>query len=163
MVNIPIPGESLTQTPNNAIYEQPPQMDDVVDVMAYHLENLSDENRMDSAMQMLQRGLSIQDLVQGITRNAVANGIHTVDMSVMVAPVIHEYIKTTADTTGIKYDEGQDFQKVDVMDTQRDAGKSMATISRGAPVIVEDKQEVQDIPEPEVKSGKGLMSRPGGR
>ena len=104
--NRPVPGQSLTSTPKGAPYERPPEINDPVKALDYHLDILDDPKAVEQAMFMLEMGVDLSTLVDGITRNAVIEGMHSIDISLIVAPVIHEYLKGYADSLGVKYDEG---------------------------------------------------------
>ena len=104
--NRPVPGQSLTSTPKGAPYERPPEINDPVKALDYHLDILDNPKAVEQAMFMLEMGVDLSTLVEGITRNAVIEGIHSIDISLIVAPVIHEYLKGYADSLGVKYDEG---------------------------------------------------------
>ena len=104
--NRPVPGQSLTSTPKGAPYERPPEINDPVKALDYHLDILDDPKAVEQAMFMLEMGVDLSTLVEGITRNAVIEGMHSIDISLIVAPVIHEYLKGYADSLGVKYDEG---------------------------------------------------------
>ena len=108
MFDRPIPGQSLTDTPRNAPYERPPEVVDPEQALQIHLDRLNDPDRMEDAMFFLEMGVDLVTLVEGILRSAVMNGIHTIDVSLIIAPVIHEYIKSTADLLGVEFDEGFD-------------------------------------------------------
>ena len=104
--NRPVPGQSLTSTPKGAPYERPPEINDPVKALDYHLDILDNPKAVEQAMFMLEMGVDLSTLVEGITRNAVIEGMHSIDISLIVAPVIHEYLKGYADSLGVKYDEG---------------------------------------------------------
>jgi len=104
--NRPVPGQSLTSTPKGAPYERPPEINDPVKALDYHLDILDNPKAVEQAMFMLEMGVDLSTLVEGITRNAVMEGIHSIDISLIVAPVIHEYLKGYADSLDVKYDEG---------------------------------------------------------
>ena len=104
--NRPVPGQSLTSTPKGAPYERPPEINDPVKALDYHLDILDNPKAVEQAMFMLEMGVDLSTLVEGITRNAVVEGMHSIDISLIVAPVIHEYLKGYADSLGVKYDEG---------------------------------------------------------
>ena len=111
MFDRPIPGQSLTSTPKNAPYERPPEVVDPEQALQIHLDHLTNPDRMEDAMFYLEMGIDLVTLVEGILRSAVMEGIHTVDVSLIIAPVIHEYIKSTADLLGVEYDEGFENKK----------------------------------------------------
>jgi hypothetical protein len=102
----PIPGQSLTSTPKNAPYERPPEIADPEIAIQVHLARLTDVEAMEEVMFHLEMGLDVVSLTEGILRSAVMAGVHSVDVSLIVAPVIHEYIKSTADALGVEYEEG---------------------------------------------------------
>ena len=102
----PIPGQSLTAEPRSQAFERPPEVVDPIEALDLHLDNLSKEGAMEDAMYFLEAGLDLVTLVQGILRSAVMEGIHTIDVSLIIAPVVHEYIKGFADAAGVQYEEG---------------------------------------------------------
>ena len=104
----PLPGQSLTTSPRNAPYERPPEIVDPEDALMVHLTRLNKPEAMKSVISFVEAGIDLQTLVEGITRNAVMNGVHTIDVSLIVAPVIHEFIRNTLDMVGVEYDEGFD-------------------------------------------------------
>lgn len=102
----PIPGESLTETPGNRPYERPPEIVDPEEAIQMHLTRLTNPKKMQAVVDLLELGMDIRSMTTGILRSAVAEGIHTVDVSLLIAPVIHEFIKNTAVEAGIEYEEG---------------------------------------------------------
>lgn len=165
MFNKPIPGESLTSTPKNAPFENPPEVNDPEEALQIHLARLTEPDRMDKVMGLLDIGVDIQTMTEGILRSAVMNGIHSIDISLIIAPVIHEYIKLTADQVGIDYKEGfeEDEESESGIDYMLSSIKSkeklqeMDMIPEEVPeqeeetVILEDSEETPKL--------KGLMSR----
>jgi len=102
----PIPGQSLTTEPKNAPYERPPEIVDPIEALDVHIENLLKPGAMEDALYFLEYGVDLVTLVQGILRGAVMEGIHSIDVSLIIAPVIHEYIKGFADAADLDYEEG---------------------------------------------------------
>ena len=111
--NRAIPGQSLTTPPKSAPYERPPQISDPLEAIDYHLEQLDDPKTVEELMFFLQLGIDLSTLVEGIARKAVLDGIHSIDISLSIAPVILEYIKGYADAMDIDYDEGFEDKEED--------------------------------------------------
>jgi hypothetical protein len=130
MFDRPIPGQSLTDTPRNAPYERPPEVVDPEQALQIHLDRLTDPDMMEGALFYLEAGVDLVTLVEGVLRSAVMAGIHTIDVSLIIAPVIHEYIKSTADALGIEYEEGFEDKE----------GKKRTTYSRNK-VLAEKKMK----------------------
>ena len=111
--NRAIPGQSLTTPPKSAPYERPPQISDPLEAIDYHLEQLDDPKTVEELMFFLQLGIDLSTLVEGVARKAVLDGIHSIDISLSIAPLIHEYIKGYADAMDIDYDEGFEDEEQD--------------------------------------------------
>ena len=101
-----IPGQSLTAEPKNAPYENPPEYTTAEDAVEWHLDRLTTNDKVEALVDAMELGLDVVTLTEGILRGAVLEGRHTVDVSLIIAPVIHEFIKTTAESVGIDYEEG---------------------------------------------------------
>lgn len=117
MINQPIPGQSLTGEPKAYPWENPPKYTKPFDAAMYHLEQLNEPKKITSALDMLELDIDMVTLVSGILRMGVSEGIHTVDVSLLIAPVIHEFIKGHADRAGIDYNEGfaeEDMNRTDI-------------------------------------------------
>lgn len=152
----PIPGQSLTSTPRNAPYERLPEIVDPEDAILVHLSNLNKPEAMEGIIEFVNEGFDIQTLVEGITRSAVLSGIHTIDVSLIIAPVIHEFIRTTLDKVGVEYDEGFDDsdEKELQMYTQakaRAAREILELDKRDVPLEIKYEELIQamseDVPE----------------
>ena len=89
MFDAPIPGQSLTSTPKGAPYERPPEITDPVEALDWHLDRLDNPKAVKEAMFFLEMGMDLSTLVEGIARGAVAEGIHSIDVSLIITPVIH--------------------------------------------------------------------------
>lgn len=159
----PIPGQSLTAEPRGQAYERPPEVVDPIEALDLHLDNLSREDAMEDAMYFLEAGLDLQTLVQGILRSAVMQGIHSIDVSLIIAPVIHEHIKGFADAAGVEYDEGfEDVEGKKALSYRRNAAAAkemMEQMDDEEPMdmAMEEQEEPPMVPEEPKKAG--LMAR----
>lgn len=108
MFNAPIPGQSLTSEPKNYPWENPPEFPEPEDALMFHMERLEDPKKIKAMMSLLELGLDVTTMTEGILRGAVAEGRHSIDVSLIIAPIIHEYIVGTAEAAGVEYNEGFD-------------------------------------------------------
>lgn len=170
----PIPGQSLTTEPKGAPYENPPEIVDAEEAAIAHLERLNNPDAVEEIIFFLEEGLDVVSMTQGICRAAVIQGIHSIDVSLIVAPVIHEFIKSCADAAGIQYEEGlEDKGEKRVIKYQRDivkARKMIDNLDINVDELVDDEDE--DTPDepmqmeepmspPKEMPSLGLMSRIG--
>lgn len=106
----PVPGQSLTTTPKSAPYERPPEITDPMEALDYHLDKIDNADAIQQAMFLLELGVDIVTLTEGILRGGVLAGMHSVDVSLIIAPVLHEHIKGYADAMNIQYKEGFELE-----------------------------------------------------
>ena len=104
-LNGPIPGQSLTDEPSGFAWERPPETADPNVAIKMHLDKFADEKFLDSALYLMQLGVPISTLTSTALTVAQGNGIHSVDVSLLIAPVIHKQFKVLADSAGIEYEE----------------------------------------------------------
>ena len=154
----PIPGQSLTTTPRNAPYERPPEIADPEIAIQTHLARMSDPDVMESAMFHLEMGVDVVTLTEGILRSAVMAGVHSVDVSLIVAPVIHEYIKSTADALGIEYEEG--FEDKQEQERSRYARNAMLAKDKMRKAGVVPEETARQIEESEPMAEEPMMEEP---
>lgn len=153
-LNAPIPGQSLLSTPGNAPYERPPEMNRPEEVAMFYMEKMEDPKKVTAAIDALEMGLTVKDLTTGMLRASVSEGIHSIDVSLIVAPILHEQISSVAKAAGIEFDEGLEEEEDRTgIDYAIDKHKTRKLIKQ---TKEESGKEVEEVPE--FKSQRGLMS-----
>ncbi len=99
----PIPGQSLTDEPNNFAWERPPEITDPDEAVVFHLDRLSEKPIVDSVLHLLQMGFPVDVLTRSILTGAVGSGMHSIDVSLLISPVIEEEIAYMGTTAGVKF------------------------------------------------------------
>jgi hypothetical protein len=107
MFDAPVPGESLTIAPGNAPWEQPPQFAKIEEALAFYLKKFQDDEMLEEALFLIEEDMPIELLVNSMLMYGEMQGKHTPDMSILIGPIIHEYLKSMADAAEIKYREFQ--------------------------------------------------------
>ena len=168
LFSAPIPGQSLTAEPKSRPYERPPEITDPEDALRLHLTRLNNVERLDTAMMLLDKGVDVRSLTEGILRSAVAEGIHSIDVSLIIAPTVHEFISDVADEVGIEYKSG--FEKDEQEEDQKEMSMVRSALAksegrsperpamREAPREEPEQQMEMDLGEPEA-APRGLMAR----
>jgi hypothetical protein len=166
----PIPGQSLTTEPKNAPYERPPEIVDPIEAIDVHIDNLLKPGAMEDVLYFLEYGVDLVTLIQGILRSAVMEGMHSIDVSLIIAPVLHEYIKGFADAADLDYDEGfENEQQKKALSYRRDVDRAKKMLEElrkqegeEIPTTMEEMTEEPEM-EPEVEEEEpvktGLMAR----
>jgi len=109
LLKAPIPGQSLTDEPKNYPWENPPEITDPEEAIAMHMSKFNDPEVIDNMLDLLDVGFPVRALAESILTASVAAGWHSIDVSLIVAPFIHEHIISMANESGISYVEG--FEK----------------------------------------------------
>ena len=152
-LNRPIAGMSLTTEPGNRPWEKPPQLVTIEDAIDYYTKRILDPESHDSVLDTLETGLPVLNLANLLTKTSVMNGVHTIDVSVLVTPVVEELIKTVADIHGVPY-----------ISSFEEAIKRNTISSRQAKMIVREatasKNKPAEAPAPQAPESKGLMAKP---
>jgi len=160
----PIPGQSLTNEPKNAPWERPPETSNPDEAIVHHLTRIGTPKVLNSILDGVGQGLPVSMLTELVLTGAVAQGIHSIDISMMIAPVIQDYI------VNLLEEEDVEFKEFFEEDNDDDVLKSIA-LSGAIAGLKESKLKGDDTEsamkaEPEVemmvedkpKRG-GLMSR----
>ena len=154
----PIPGQSLTTPPKAAPYERPPDVTDPREALELHLDNLMKEGAMDDVLFFLEEGLDLVTLVEGIARSAVMEGVHSIDISLIIAPVLHEFIKGAALRAGIDFEEGFENKKA------KQAITYSRNVSRAKRMLKElkgeDKPDPMSLEDTEMPKPQETMEQP---
>jgi len=169
MFSAPIPGQSLTSEPKNVPWENPPQFPDPESALLWHMDRLQEPEKIKAITGLLTLGLDVVTLTEGLLRAAVIDGRHSIDVSLLIGPIIHEYIVGTADATGIEYDEGMDEPSADEVDIEytlrsKESAKILKELEESGKVDFDvEPEESMEMPEeveaPVEDKPMGLMSR----
>jgi len=102
LLDAPIPGQSLTDQPKNWPWENPPDMADPEEATQYYINKLADEEIMDDLTVLLGSDMPLAPFVKTLLTMGVMNGLHSIDVSMIIAPVIHAFIKAAMTSYGIE-------------------------------------------------------------
>tara|TARA_R110001592_G_scaffold59804_2_gene181598 strand:- start:1575 stop:2078 length:504 start_codon:yes stop_codon:yes gene_type:complete len=164
LFDAPIPGQSLTSEPRNAPFERPPEIVNPEEALMVHLERLNDVDKMEAVVFAVDLGIDVQTLTKGILRSAVMEGIHSIDVSLIIAPAVHSFIASTLDAVGVDYDDGFE-DKEEAKRTREASNKFRIKDMLMGKDTQEDMSEVKVVEEEEVpveeeqSEPKGLMAR----
>lgn len=164
----PIPGMSLTTEPGNRPWENPPQFAEIEQVLEYYIDRLSDEDRQDELLAIVEEGFPINMLVDSTVTSGVMSGLHTVEAGLLAAPVISEFIQALADIEGVKYRVSPSESKKGLSPAmQRKAEKMIQEElqkeleANSMPAQEQVQEEMEETEEPVMdKPMRGLMARP---
>jgi hypothetical protein len=114
----PIPGQSLTDTPKNYPWERPAEITDPREAIKFHLDGINRPEALDNIIEMLQLGIPVNALSKTALTTAQMEGIHSVDVSLIIRDVIKEEFISIAEEAGIDYITGDEPSKMDVKEKE---------------------------------------------
>ena len=159
--NAPIAGESLTHAVGDRPWQTPPEYATIEEALDFYLPRLGDRDLAARMIDIMERGVPITALAETITLGGVLQGLHTIDVSVLINPVLVEFMEGLADIAGIKYRVG---------DVDGEVEPDRLIMSKVAKELKEVEEEYEEDPfdlpdeKPEQKEedkpvGRGLMAR----
>jgi len=101
----PIPGQSLTDEPKNAPWENPSEMSTVEEVVTHYIEKLNRDEVIDDLALIFELGGSLQEITETMMIMGTMNGLHTVDTQMLAGPMVGAYIKAIMSEQGIEVKE----------------------------------------------------------
>lgn len=151
----PIPGMSLTHELGARPWQQPSQFSTVDEAIEYYMVSMTSEEFMEQLIDVLEMGVPVTSIANSMQLSSVMEGKHTVDVGMLVVPLLIELIMMLGDSAGIEYETGlQNPNKNKARDSQlaKYAMKYKKTLDE-----VDTKEMVAEKTEDEQPTG--LMAR----
>ena len=188
LIQAPVPGQSLTDTPRNSPWERPAEFDTVEDVVKLYIKKLADQEVLDDIAVTFELGADLKTLTETIMLTGSMKGVHTVETGMLAGPVVASFIKMAMQEYGIDTPEtpvsfeeaATEKEKARVMrlteaaieksrkggSDESDPGVQLLQEMTGsdtteAPVSEEAPMEPEQEEMPMPAQGNGLMSRGG--
>ena len=104
----PIAGQSLTHELGARPWQNPSQYTTVDEAIDYYMERMSSEDFMVQLVDTLEMGVPVTTLANTIQMSNVMNGVHNLDVGMLVLPLIMEMLMMIGDSAEIEYNTGLD-------------------------------------------------------
>jgi len=157
LFDAPIPGMSLTHELGARPWQNPPQYATVDEAIEYYLSRMSTEEFNDQLVDIMEMGIPLTSIANMLQMGSVMNGKHSVDVGMLVMPILMEMMMLIGDSAGIDYDAGlDDPNKVRTRPSLVAKLKKKLQDEKDKPseTITEEEPEEQEDDEPQ-----GLMAR----
>jgi hypothetical protein len=102
----PLPGMSLTAEVGSRPWQNPPKYATVDEVVDHYVTRMVTPSRTEELLDIMELGVPVSSLADSLQMAGVMNGLHTVDVGVLVTPVIMETLAYMAERKGIEYELG---------------------------------------------------------
>lgn len=134
----PIPGESLTNSPENQYaWEQPPVITDIREASRFFLSKLTEPKVYNAVLDSVESGTPIMDISQMLMYQAYRDGLINPDMMMILIEQVVYMIAALAERQGIDFviqeDDEEDLEE--------------ALLTNNMPQEITEQLEATDLPE----------------
>ena len=161
LLDAPIPGMSMTHELGARPWQNPPKYATVDEAIEYYLERMSSEDFMEQLEDVMEMGIPLTDIANVMQLGGVMEGMHTIDVGLLVLPVLVEMMMLVGDSAKIDYDSGLDDKAP--MNKDKTRNTLVAKTARKLQIKLNNKSDEPEkgevTEEAPKKEDKGLMSR----
>ena len=155
----PIPGQNLTAELGSRPWQTPPQFTTVEEALDYYIPRLQADEVTEQLLDVLEMGVPVTTVANTMQLASVMEGKHSVDVGMLVLPVLIEMIMLIADTAGIEYETGLQKDRTKVRGSLVNKALNRLQSEGDEEEMSMTMEEPEDTEEaPEEMTG-GLMSR----
>jgi len=154
----PIPGMGMTFEVGSRPWQTPPELTTVEQATDYYVERMNTDAFKGQLVDVMEMGVPLTTLANTIQLASVMEGVHSVDVGILMIPIIVELLITIADSQGAKYQTGMEG-----MENERATAPNriISDIMRERNMKEEEMpmEEPQEMAQEEQMQPMGLMAR----
>ena len=156
LLDAPIPGMAMTHELGARPWQTAAQFTTVDEAIEYYMSRMATEEYMEQAVEVLEMGVPITTIANTMQMAGVMEGKHSIDVGMLVTPLIMEMLMLIGDNADIDYDDGLTDIKEDTVSDSMLEKMRKEMKSR----IDEVDDEVEEVEQPDTEEVKsGLMVR----
>ena len=155
-MDAPIAGQSLTSEVGNRPWQNPPQYSTVEQAIEYYMPKILDPKLAPEILQVIELGIPITTIANALQLGGVMQGLHSIDIGVLVLPVLVELMIKIADDAEIEYNTGMEVKDLNMPSE----GDIALAVQKTKASLGQEEEEVEPMPPVAEKNPvRGLMSR----
>ena len=156
----PIPGMAMTHELGARPWQQPAKQPSVEEALQYYLPRMQDDAFTDSLLNVIEMGMPLTTLANTIQLAGVMDGRHSIDVGILIMPVLIEMMQLVADAEGVEYVTGME-RNMEGETKDSDVSAALATFKDDLVNKDADDKKTQDmdIVEEQEEPSMGLMAR----
>jgi len=156
LLDAPIPGMSMTHELGARPWQTAAQFTTVDEAIEYYMSRMATEEYMEQAVEVLEMGVAVTDIANTMQMAGVMEGKHSIDVGMLVTPLIMEMLMLIGDNADIDYDDGLTDVKEDTVSDSMLEKMRKEMKSR----IDKVDNEIEEVEQPDTEEVKsGLMVR----
>lgn len=167
ILDAPIPGQSLTDEPGNRPWRRPYRFSTVDEAVEFYMPMFADATFTTLLSEQMENGVPLTTISEILTTSNVMEGNHSIDVAVLVSPILIEAMQYVADEAGIKPVVGTESELYRNAAQDAELARRAVDEIRGSTDNIEetavvaeivDEGEMQDETEEQAPARSGLMA-----
>ena len=114
LFDAPIPGMSLTHELGARPWQSPAQFPTVDEAIEYYMSRMATDEFADKLVELMETGLPLTTIANSIQLANVMEGRHSIDVGMLVMPLLIEMMMLIGDAAEVKYEPGMADEPSDI-------------------------------------------------
>ena len=153
-LDAPIAGMSLTAEVGSRPWQNPPQFTTVDEAIDFYMTRMATEEFYEQAIEVMEMGVPVTTIANTMQMAGVMEGKHSVDVGMLVTPLIMEMLMLIAEEEGVEYDDGL----TDIKDNKT-SDSTLEKLRMEMKQKIDTVKEEVEVEEEEDNEPTGLMAR----
>jgi|TARA_R100001460_G_scaffold53190_1_gene92218 hypothetical protein len=153
----PIPGQSLTHEVGARPWQQPAQYPTVEGALDWYLSRFEQRETTEELLNVMEMGIPLTVIANSLQLGAVLEGVHSIDVGILVTPVLIEMMAYIAEQNGIEFKVGTEEEDSPKPSESLISAAIQGLEERG--VVGDEEPMAEEEEEIEEEEPKGLMAR----
>ena len=145
----PIAGMSMTHEVGARPWQTPPQYSSVEEALQYYIPRMEDDAFTDNLLNVIEMGMPLTTLANTIQLAGVMENRHTVDVGILIIPVLIEMMQLVAEAEGIEYVTG--------MEKDNDAATKDSAIAAALASFKDDLSNEDDMKDEPIEENDEML------
>jgi len=152
-LDAPIPGQAMTAPVGDRPWQRPAELPTPEQALSFYVDRITNDKQAAQMMDLLEMGIPVDTLVDTVQLGGVMDGLHSVDVGMVIAPALAEIIAGMADKAGVEYKLMSDD-----IEAQKPTQSEVALTLNDMSTMTEEPapEPVQEAP---AEEPRGLMAR----
>tara|TARA_R110000803_G_scaffold191289_2_gene253939 strand:- start:1688 stop:2221 length:534 start_codon:yes stop_codon:yes gene_type:complete len=152
-----IPGQSMTDPVGGRPWQTPPQYATVKDALDFYIPRMTSDGLYEGLLDNMELGIPLTIMADSMQSAGVLQGKHTLDVGILIMPVLIEMLAYLGDEAGVKYTMGTEKPIDDDKISSTRVALAMKSMRSKLPKALEEKEDGIIPEEPEMMSEEPEM------
>lgn len=157
----PIPGMGMTHEVGARPWQNPPTYATVEEATDYYVERIGSEQFKSQLIDVMEMGIPLTTIANTMQLSSVMEGVHSVDVGMLLLPILVELLKSIGDSVDVKYVTGMEEGEMNESPTSSSRIINDMMRQRNEP-MEEEGMQPQELPMEQEETDNepmGLMAR----